>query len=107
VTHVDEIRNPVAVYDAGEPGGNFIGPGIGPGLGGPGEALVDNGAGGIGDLGIQENFGPSPGIKHLAEGTDFFNEFFPSTRPARNHPKEFAPEIEPPPKEFIDFLGKK
>jgi hypothetical protein len=108
ITHVDETRGGVQVFDVGgQAGGNFIGDGgvpalptsVGNGLGAAHPGIIDS-------PGIQENFGPSAGIKHLAQGTDFFNEFFsPHSRPTRNHP---TPEIDAPPKEFFDFIaGKK
>jgi hypothetical protein len=96
VTHVDELKSSSVIDPVvprtgvrfGSPNGNFVGPTVYEG----------------GSNGLQENFGPAPDIKNLAQPTDFFNEFFPSTRPNKNHPKRIAPEIETP-KEFLQFVG--
>jgi hypothetical protein len=94
VTHVDELKSVNEIHP--------VAPGIG--FRGPTGDLGGPTVGAVSFNGLQENFGPAPIIKNLAQPTDFFNEFFPSTRPNKNHPKRIAPGIEAP-KEFLEFLG--
>lgn len=89
MTHVDELRG--GLGSGG--GGPFGAPDIG---GGPEDVIQGFGAGSSSDRNLRDVLPPP--------NSDFFTEFFPSTRPANNHPKRFTPSISTPSKEFMQLI---
>ncbi|OXA56731.1 Phenoloxidase 3 [Folsomia candida] len=82
VTHIDELRTGSGV-------------GFAEGSGGGGQSFGSSASANV-DTTLQDVLPPP--------NSDFFTEFFPSTRPANNHPKRFAPSIDSPTKEFMQLI---